>query len=487
MSDWQNDTQPTFKRVSLAVEEEGIKGPPKALLWGAILIFVLVVVGIVGGIVAFREVLRPSQQQRVLEQLPFMRAFLPPTPSGGLLPTVAPDVVTGDAASLLTMPLAAATPTPESTSTPEPEPPSPTPQTAPEITEAAPQPAVMPSATPEPALPTATTPPQPGAQGTTNVVASSLPAAERIVGFRHEQQDWNNCGPATLTMALSYFGWTRDQQYARGFLRPNREDKNVSPEELADFVNTRTQVRAIVRMGGSLDLLKALIANRFPVIVERGIMFEAYDWVGHYQLLVAYDDTQRSFYAFDSFLGTGAAQLGVTVPYQELDEGWRAFNRTFLVVYNPADEAYLQAVLGDLYDPRRAAQIAFEKAQAEAQLNRQDGFAWFNMGTSLVALGEYEQAARAFDLARQLELPWRMLWYQFGPFEAYYNTRRYDDVLSLAQTNLNSASELEESYYWRGRVYEAQGNRAQAIAEYNRALSYNSNFTAARAAAQALQ
>lgn len=60
-------------------------------------------------------------------------------------------------------------------------------------------------------------------------------------------------------------------------------------------------------------------------------------------------------------------------------------------------------------------------------------------------------------------------------------------MLSLAQTNLNSASELEESYYWRGRVYEAQGNRAQAIAEYNRALSYNSNFTAAREAAQALQ
>jgi len=344
---------------------------------------------------------------------------------------------------------------------------------------------VLPSATPEPA--TTVAPPQTGAQGAGNALASSLPAAERIVGFRHEQQDWNNCGPATLTMALSYFGWTRDQQYARGFLRPNREDKNVSPEEMADFVNTRTQVRAVVRMGGSLDVLKALIANSFPVIVERGIMFEAYDWVGHYQLLVAYDDTQRSFYAFDSFLGTGPAQLGVPVTYQDLDEGWRAFNRTFLVVYNPADEAFLQAVLGELYDPRSAAQAAFEKAQAEAQVNRQDGFAWFNMGTSLVALGEYEQAARAFDLARQLELPWRMLWYQFGPFEAYYNTRRYDDVMSLAQTNLNSASELEESYYWRGRVYEAQGNRAQAIAEYNRALSYNGNFVAAREAAAALQ
>jgi tetratricopeptide (TPR) repeat protein len=468
-----------MRRVSIKVQDDGTDGPPRALFWGVILLFVLVIVGVVGGIYAFRDVLRPSQQQRVLEQLPFMRAFLPPTPMGGTVPTVDPNLTDEDAAnSLLTMPLLLPN-TPEATAT---QAPSATPTelpteapTATPTTSSAEAPAAVPPT--EAVLAPATMP-------TVDVrtVGPVIPVAERIVGFTHIQQDWNNCGPATLTMAMSYFGWTRDQQYARTYLRPNREDKNVSPDELVNFVNTRSQLRAIARVGGDLTTLKLLIANRFPVIVERGIMFEAYDWVGHYQLLVAYDDAQRVFYAFDSFLGTGAAGMGVQESYAALDADWRAFNRTYIVLYNPADEDILRDILGARFDERQSAQMALEQAQAEARQNRQDAFAWFNLGSSLTMLERYAEAASAFDRARQLELPWRMLWYQFGIFEAYYNVGRYDDVLSLVQSNLTTSPELEESYYWRGRVFAAQGDRARAEAEFRRALSYNSTFEAARQA-----
>jgi tetratricopeptide (TPR) repeat protein len=252
------------------------------------------------------------------------------------------------------------------------------------------------------------------------------------------------------------------------------------------FVNEQSQLRAIARVGGDLNTLKALIAYKFPVIIERGAMFEAYDWVGHYQLLVAYDDNQRNFYAFDTFMGTGAAELGVVESYQSLDADWRAFNRTYIVIYNPADESILQTLLGERWNEQESAQIAFDVAQSEARANRQDGFAWFNMGSSLTVLGRYSEAARAFDQARQRELPWRMLWYQFGMFEAYYQTQRYDDVLSLAQSNLTTSAELEESYYWIGRVYEAQGDTAKAASEYQRALNFNSTFQAAREALDSL-
>ena len=67
----------------------------------------------------------------------------------------------------------------------------------------------------------------------------SLPSAVQLDGFRFEYQGWNNCGPATLTNALTYFGYTDNQTRAAQFLKPNGEDKNVSPNEMIRFVNSQ--------------------------------------------------------------------------------------------------------------------------------------------------------------------------------------------------------------------------------------------------------
>ena len=75
-----------------------------------------------------------------------------------------------------------------------------------------------------------------------------------------------------------------------------------------------------------------------------------------------------------------------------------------------------------------------------------------------------------------------MHWYQYGPFAAYYHVGRYDDVMSLVRINQNNARELEETYYWQGRVQEAQGQPQAAAASYRRALAYNPQFDAARQA-----
>ncbi len=50
--------------------------------------------------------------------------------------------------------------------------------------------------------------------------------------------------------------------------------------------------------------------------------------------------------------------------------------------------------------------------------------------------------------------PYRMMWYQTGPYKAYYYSNRFADVINLADTTLNetiSEPVLEESLYWRGR------------------------------------
>jgi tetratricopeptide (TPR) repeat protein len=135
-----------------------------------------------------------------------------------------------------------------------------------------------------------------------------------------------------------------------------------------------------------------------------------------------------------------------------------------------------------------AAMWARARAAAEAEVEQKphDPFAWFNLGSDLVALARFDEAARAYDRARQLGLPWRMLWYQFGPFRAYYETGRHDEVIALADATLRTAKYVEELYFWRGLAQQAQGDLPGARAAWERALELNPNYADARAALAAL-
>ncbi|MDX1991578.1 MAG: C39 family peptidase [bacterium] len=508
-----DDTQPN-RPVGIRTYSSEIPAPPRFLLWGVIGLFVLGILGAFVGIYLFREALPPRYQARVMQSFPFMEAFMP---GGGTIPTAA--AVDPEAQSaLLQLSLSLPDTTSEATSpamvpaetTAEAEatadgvaaaatiiPATVTPQ----LTNTA-----LPTPIPEPTVTTTTAPlPTPEATAqvavpdtsvvvdTSSTTAEVDPALTRAAthtlgGFRWERQKWNNCGPTNITMALSYYSWPEDQDYAAQFLRPNVEDKNVTPQEMADFVNEQTLVRAMTSFGGDLELLRQLLYNGFPVIIEvGGTLFQAYDWIGHYRTLVGYNDSAGVFYIYDSFLGSGANGEGVTERYDVLDQHWQAFNRTFIVVYEPAREQLLMDILGDQAHPGRAAVAAFEAAQREATADPTNPFVWFNMGSSLVELARYEEAANAFDRAASNGLPWRMLWYQFGPFEAYYNAGRYDDVLSLVENNLtNNGEYVEETYYWQGRVFQAQGRTQDAINAFRTALSMNSNFTEARQALDSL-
>ena len=71
-----------------------------------------------------------------------------------------------------------------------------------------------------------------------------------------------------------------------------------------------------------------------------------------------------------------------------------------------------------------------------------------------------------------------MLWYQFGPFQAYYQTQRYDEMVALADATLRTADNIEELYYWKGLALEAKGNVAGARQSWQRALQLNQNYLA---------
>jgi tetratricopeptide (TPR) repeat protein len=459
--------------------------PRLFLVWVLVVLFFVYTGGAFAALYAYREVLPPRYQEEILTQAPFMRAFMRPTPAGGVVPTVASTSAISPE-QLLLMPLSSETPaqpaaataeaTLETTSTPTPQATS----TLPPATSTSEPTAVSAAPTEVPVSTSAV------AINSSNV--SDRPLSVINPNFRHEQQQWNNCGPANITMALSFYGWQEDQQYAASFLRPTREDKNVSPQELVAFVNDQTFVKAIWRIGGDMELLKDLVAANFPVVIETGGPFaEGYDWIGHYQTVVGYDDNQRQIYLYDSYLGTGTSGEGVAESYDIFDDRWQDFNRVFIVIYEPDRESLVAQILGERADPTRAAEIALETARAEAPANPTDPVPWFNMGTAFLKLGMSEQAASAYDQAIRRGLPFRMIWYQFGIFEAYFNVGRYGDVETIAQNVINdSRRNVEEAYYWQGRALAEQGHTQEAIAAYNDALGVNPLFADARDALETL-
>lgn len=311
-----------------------------------------------------------------------------------------------------------------------------------------------------------------------------LPRGYKLQNVRFEAQGWNNCGPATLTNALTYFGYTDNQRRAANWLKPNGEDKNVSPDQMVEFVNTQVpeiNVFAKTRYNGTLELMKRLLVNNFPVIIEKGYDPEPQrlGWMGHYLLLVGYDDGFGVFITHDSYIGADT-----NYEYEYIDRMWKDFNYTYIVLYPAQRAAELELLLGTDADPWQNAVNALERARNQAIENQTDAFAWFNMGTSFVALGMYEEAAIAYDQARSYGLPWRMLWYQFGPFEAYYHAGRYDDMIVLAQANLNDGGGhfIEETYYYGGLAREGKGEYQRAISNYQAAIQFNPNFMPAREA-----
>jgi hypothetical protein len=511
-----NDTQPSVNYPRYDAREGGLRPPPKLLFYGCIGLFILGIAGTLAGVYVFREVMPPSQQQLVIGRLPFMAELLPAQPApDDTVPTPSAPVDEDAAQSLLSAPIGedesaiapepTEDPTPQPTLTATPEEDAADGQAVAQAATNTPPPtATMIPSTPTPTVtlppPTATSTPRP----TENIPATfaaaeaemdpispqNWPASALNTGFTWDEQTWNNCGPTTVTIAMSYYGWSQDQAWAENRIKPNREDKNVSPHELVRFVNEQGDgINAMYRHGGDLDMLRRLVGAGYPVIIERSHMFEGYEWIGHYQAIVGYDDGAQEFIVMDSFLGDGEDGLGITETYAEVEAGWQEFNRIFIVVYPPSQEANVFSLIGNERRTLEAsAEHAYTIAQEEARADQTDAHAWFNMGTSLNILGRHEEAQVAYDKATSLDqIRWRMYWYQFGIFETYYEVGRYDDVINLVENNLsNNGRYVEETYYWQGKVREARGDLAGARESYRRALSMNRYYDDAEQALNAI-
>lgn len=352
--------------------------------------------------------------------------------------------------------------------------------------------ALAPSATP-PATPTVQETAIPTEQP--KPTSTPLPATSAINGGKYFSQHnyFNYCAPANLAMAMSYWGWNGNITDVGAAVKPYPQDKNVMPYELEDYARSQG-LGAVTRVGGDLDMIRKFIAAGFPVLLEKGVFFHdlqgSLSWMGHYQVATGYDDNRQVIIAQDSFIHSNYEES-----YEKLLGEWKGFNHTYTILYSPDREEEVMGILGDDADETQNFKNAYQ--QATELVYRESGmdqfFDWYNIGTNLVKLQDYNGAAQAYDeaftvynnLPRDLNSrPYRILWYQTGPYFAYYYAGRYMDVINYATENSiklvrDNEPALEESYYWRGMARYAIGDTEGGIQDMRQALIYHEGFAPA--------
>lgn len=358
-----------------------------------------------------------------------------------------------------------------------------------------PVPTALPTTTPLPTgegqgegIPTPTSTPEPVLTPTSlaspTATFAPLPAQVQLTPPAWEQQTPNNCGPATLSMTLHMYGWTGTQADIAAQIKPVLQDRNVNPEELAWYVrNNAGWLNVEYRVAGDLLLLKRLLAANYPVIVESVTKLDPNDalgpnddlWAAHYLLLTGYDDATQTFTVQDSYHGAN-----LTVAYSQLESDWKAFNNLYMVFYVAQEEAELSSILGADWNADTNRQHALELAQAETEADPQDSFAWFNLGSNLVYFEKYDEAANAYDKSRKIGLPLRMFRYQFGPFIAYFQSNRNDDLLALTDYARGITDMSEETWLWYGWALYRKDDFKGAKDAWNKALEIRPGYVDAQ-------
>jgi tetratricopeptide (TPR) repeat protein len=339
--------------------------------------------------------------------------------------------------------------------------------------------------TPRPVTPTAVTTATPtlvnlAPSTTPTPTFAPLPAQASIKAPTFEQQTPNNCGPATLSMALHIYGWEGNQRDIANVVKPVVGDRNVNPEELRYYVKTQAGwLNMEYRVGGNIEQLKRLLAANYPVMVESVTALDPNDalgptddlWAAHYILLTGYDDGAQAFTVQDSYHGAD-----LKVSYSKLEEEWKPFNNLYLVIYFPQFENEMKSLLASNWDANQNRQNALTASQAAVANHPNDAFTQFNLGSNLVYFDRYEEAALAYDQARKIGLPLRMFRYQFGPFLAYFHSGRNEDLLALTDYARSVTDMSEETWLWYGFGLYRKGDNEGALKAWQKASAVNPNF-----------
>lgn len=293
-------------------------------------------------------------------------------------------------------------------------------------------------------------------------------------------QTFNNCGPATLSMILSYYDIYKSQKELGDEMRPyqnpkgDNDDKTIFPHEFVTWVE-KFGLKATYRPNGSLELLKLFLANEIPVVVKTWL--RPNEDIGHFRIIRGFDEGAKVLIDDDSYFGPNRR-----LSYFDFMSMWQPFNYGYIPVYRPEKEEIVKAILGQEQDLEVAYWKAVNRAQKEAELDPENIYPIFNLSTSYYHVGEYEKSVAEFEKVES-QLPRRMLWYQIEPILAYKELKDYDRVFEISNWLFEHGNQaFSELYQIRGEIYLEQGDKEAARREFELALEYNKNFQPAKEA-----
>lgn len=318
----------------------------------------------------------------------------------------------------------------------------------------------------------------------TPLALNPIPSLKVLVNNYYAKQTFNNCGPASLSMALSYYGIFKSQQEIGNILRPyqnpigDNDDKSVTLEELGVYAKIYG-FTAYHRPNGSIELLKKFITHDIPVITRTWL--HTNDDIGHYRIVKGFDDNTGSIIQDDSYEGPN-----LSFSYSDFNTMWEKFDYEYLVLIPEDKLPIAKAIIGENLNDNYAWQQVVERNIEKLKTDPNDIYSKFNLSVAYYHLGKYEKSVQEFEKVEDL-LPFRTLWYQIEPIEAYYMLGNYDRVLSITDKILSNHNRAySELYILRGKIYQKQGSVSLAKSEFEKAVFYNKNLKEAKAALESI-
>jgi tetratricopeptide (TPR) repeat protein len=300
-----------------------------------------------------------------------------------------------------------------------------------------------------------------------------FPASSKVIpNSYHVFQSFNNCGPAALSIALSYYGISKTQQELGQILRPyqvpsgDNDDKSVTLEELAEH-SKQYDLIPYLRPNGSIDKIKLFISYDIPVITRTWL--KENDDIGHYRIVKGYNNSE--LIQDDSLQGKN-----LSYGNEEFLNLWEKFNYEYLVLVPKDKKEIAEAILGEDIDEKTAFQKSLEFSQSQLRKDPNNIYAKFNESITYYHLGEYQNSVKSFEEVED-KLPFRTLWYQIEPILSYQKLKKYDRVFEITDKILNNQNRaFSELYQIRGEIFQEQGKTEEAKSEFEKAIQYNGNF-----------
>ena len=268
---------------------------------------------------------------------------------------------------------------------------------------------------------------------------------------KHTYQTFNNCGPATLSMMLSWYGQDVGQKELGDAMRPfqnpegDNDDKTIFTYEFVEWARVYG-LESIGKVNGDIELLKTFTANGIPVVVKTWLHVD--DDIGHFRIVRGFDESKQVIIQDDSYEGPNKK-----ISYFDFLSMWQPFNYAYIIIYTPEQKDLVEVIIGEELNEKIAWQNALIRAQKEAELDADNVYPPFNMSASYFHLGEFQKSVEAFEKVES-SLPRRMLWYQIEPIQAYKELGDYNRVFQITDNIIKNGNRAySEIYQIRGEIY----------------------------------